>query len=252
MGKVSEFMTLYEYWDKLSAECDEFHDYAYMNYKDIKSYFESKKCNCRKVMSTYSSDLGIASPSKMTKYIVKNHKCGWIIKKIKSGQQYEVVCYDGNGLTSVIDLYDYFPNGSSDAQKSSTIYFINYNGSIWTACFSERGYLSNRHYKIVYDETQRLKGFYEIGAANSLQVTAEEYDYSKIESGVMTCIYTYYVGRASGASKDIPIGYKGSPATQFKYDVELDEKGRYKAITTYKNVEGEFIFIEHMDLTKKR
>ena len=63
-------MNLYEYWDSLSAECDNFHEYAWNHLEEFLTELEQNKY--RKITSTYGSDLGIASPSKMTKYIVKN------------------------------------------------------------------------------------------------------------------------------------------------------------------------------------
>ena len=58
--------------------------------EEFKTEFENKKC--RKVMSTYGRGLGIASPSKMTKYIIKNYKSGRVIKSVKSKQNYVKLC----------------------------------------------------------------------------------------------------------------------------------------------------------------
>lgn len=238
-------MNCYDYWDALSAECDDFHDYACYHLEEFKTEFENKKC--RKVMSTYGRGLGIASPSKMTKYIIKNYKSGRVIKSVKPGQLYKVTYYDSEDSPLAIESYSQISPDGGYTQRSETRYFVNYGDSIWTALFSESGLIYNEHYKIKYDDNHRLKGLYQINAGNSLQVMAEEYDYSEIEKGIVTCLFTDYVGKASGTSKDIPIGYKGSPAIQWKYVVNIDEKGKHKAITVYKNINGEFVFNEHVD-----
>lgn len=239
-------MNYYEYWDSLSVECDVFHDYAWNHLEDFLKELEEKKC--RKIISTYGRDLGIASPSKMTKYIIRKHKRGRVIKNVKPGQLYKVTYFDSDGFPLAVESYDVASSKSVDVGRSGTRYFVRYGGSVWTAWFSESGSLFNEHYKIVYDGEQRLKGFYKMNAGNSLQVMSEEYDYSEIESGIVTCLFTYYVGRLSGSSKDIPIGYKGSPATQWKYIINVDEKGKYKELTVYKNINGEFMFNEHVNL----
>lgn len=236
-------MNLYEYWDALSAECNAFHRYARSNYKKIKTDFEHKEC--RKVISTYSSGLGIASPSKMTKFIIGKYKCGRIIKNVKPGQMYKVTYFDSEGFPLAIENYG---SVSRNDKKNTTEYFVKYDNAIWTAWYTEGNViLLSEHYKIVYDDKQRLKGFYKMDTGLSLQVMAEEYDYSEIESGIVTCLFTDYVGKSSGSSKDIPIGYKGSPAIQWKYVINVDEKGKYKALTVYKNINGEFVFNEHVD-----
>ncbi len=239
-------MNYYEYWDALSNECDDFHEYAWNHFEEFLTELEQNKY--RKIISTYGSDLGIASPSKMTKYIVKKHKCGRVIKNVKPGQLYKVTYFDSNDFPLAVESYDVISPNNADVEKSGTRYFVKYGNAVWTAWFSESGGLFNEHFKIVYDDKQRLKGFYKMNAGNSLQVMAEEYDYSEIESGVVTCIFTYYVGRLSGSSKDVPIGYKGSPATQWKYIINVDEKGKYKALSVYKNINGEFVFNEHVEL----
>ena len=238
-------MNYYEYWDKLSAECDAFHEYASSRLEEFKADFELKKC--RKVLSTYTHGLGIVSPSKMTKYIIRNYKSGRVIKTVKPGQLYEAAYYDNEDNPLAVESYSQLSPDGGYTQRSETRYFVNYGGSVWTAFFSESGLIYNEHYKIVYDDDHRLKGLYRINAGNSLQVMAEEYDYSEIEQCIVTCLFTDYTGRASGTSKDIPIGYKGSPAIQWKYVLKLDEKGKHKAITTYKNINGEFVFNEHID-----
>ena len=87
-------MNYYEYWDELSNECDDFHEYAWNHLEEFLTELEQNKY--RKIISTYGSDLGIASPSKMTKYIVKKHKCGRVIKNVKPGQLYKVTYFDSN------------------------------------------------------------------------------------------------------------------------------------------------------------
>ena len=238
-------MNHYEYWDRLSAECDDFHEYAYNHFEDFKTDLEQKKC--RKVISTYGRGLGIASPSKMTKYIIKKYKSGKVIKNVKPGQLHKVTYYDSEDAPLAVESYSQLSPDGGYTQRSETRYFVNYGNSVWTALFSERGMLYNEHYKIVYDDNHRLKGLYQINAGSSLQVMAEEYDYSEIEQGIVKCIFTDYVGKAAGTSKDIPIGYKGSPAIQWKYVVNIDEKGKHKAITVYKNIDGKFVFNEHKE-----
>lgn len=238
-------MNYYEYWDALSTECDAFHEYAWYHLEEFQTELEQKKC--KKVISTYFSGLGIASPSKMTKFIIGKYKCGRIIKNVKPGQMYKVTYFDNEGFPIAIESYDSISRNSEYLEKSGTRYFVKYGDSVWTACFYGEGSLFNEHYKIVYDDEQRLKGFYKMNAGNSLQVMAEEYDYSEIESGLVTCLFTDYVGKSSGSSKNIPIGYKGSPAIQWKYVINVDEKGKYKALTVYKNINGEFVFNEHVD-----
>lgn len=239
-------MNLYEYWDELSDQCDVFHEYAWDHLEEFIAELEQRKC--RKVISTYGRELGIASPSRMTKYIVRKHKSGKVIKNVKPGQLYKVTYFDSEGFPLAVESYDAISHNDGEVGRSGTRYFVKYGDSVWTAWFSERGGLFNEHYKIVYDDEQRLKGFYRMNAGNSLQVMAEEYDYSEIESGIVTCLFTYYVGRLSGSSKDIPIGYKGSPAMQLKYVINVDDKGKYKALTIYKNINGEFVFNEHIEL----
>ena len=238
-------MNYYEYWDTLSVECDAFHEYASRRLEEFKADLELKKI--RKVMSTYGHGLGIVSPSRMTKYIIRNYKCGRVIKNVKPGQLYKVAYYDREDSPLAVESYSQLSPDGGYTQRSETKYFVNYGGSVWTVLFSESGMICYEHYKIVYDDDHRLKGLYKINAGNSLQVMAEEYDYSEIGQGIVTCIFTDYVGRASGTSKDIPIGYKGAPAIQCKYVVNVDEKGKHKAITTYKNINGEFVFNEHVD-----
>lgn len=238
-------MNYYEYWDALSTECDAFNEYAWYHLEEFQAELEQKKC--KKVISTYFSGLGIASPSKMTKFIIGKYKCGRIIKNVKPGQMYKVTYFDNEGFPIAIESYDSISRNSEYLEKSGTRYFVKYGDSVWTACFYGEGSLFNEHYKIVYDDEQCLKGFYKMNAGNALQVMAEEYDYSEIESGLVTCLFTDYVGKSSGSSKDIPIGYKGSPAIQWKYVINVDEKGKYKALTVYKNINGEFVFNEHVD-----
>lgn len=236
-------MNYYEYWEALSAECDAFHRYARSNYKKIKTEFELKEC--RKVISTYYCGLGIASPSKMTKFIIGKYKCGRIIKNVKPGQIYKATYFDSDNFPLAIESYG---SVSHNDKKNTTRYFVKYDNATWTACYTEGNViLLSEHYKIVYDDKQRLKGFYQMDAGLSLQVMAEEYDYSEIESGIVTCLFTDYIGKLSGSSKNIPIGYKGSPAIQWKYVINVDEKGKYKALTVYKNINGEFVFNEHVD-----
>lgn len=236
-------MNLYEYWDAFSVECDIFHDYASDHLDDFIMDVEKRKY--KKVLSTYGRDLGIASPSKLTKHIVGKYKSGRVIKNLKPSQLYKATYFDSAGFPLAVESYDISSSNSVEIGRSGTRYFVQYGDSVWTAWFSESGSLFNEHFKIVYDDEQRLKGFYKINAGNSLQVMAEEYDYSEIESGIVTCLFTYYVGRLCGSSKDIPIGYKGSPATQQKYIIRIDEKGRYKELTAYKNINGEFVFEKH-------
>ncbi|MBO5319542.1 MAG: hypothetical protein J6B01_07060 [Ruminococcus sp.] len=238
-------MNLYEYWDSLSAECDNFHEYAWNHLDDFITDFEAKRS--KKVVSTYFSGLGIASPSKMTKYIIRKYKCGRVIKNVKPGQLYKVTYFDSEGSPLAVENYDEIIRDSADVGRSGTRYFVKYGNAVWTAWFSERGSLFNEHYKILYDEKQRLKGFYKMNAGNSLQVMAEEYDYSEIESGIVTCLFTNYLGKSSGSSKDIPVGNKGAPAIQWKYVIEVNEKGEYTSLTVYKNINGDFVFNEHVD-----
>ncbi|MBO4524727.1 MAG: hypothetical protein J5723_08620, partial [Ruminococcus sp.] len=190
----------YEYWVVFSAECDAFHEYACYHLEEFKTEFENKKI--RKVMSTYADGLGIVSPSKMTKYIIKNYRSGRVIKTVKPGQLYEVAYYDNEDNPLAVESYSQLTPDGGYTKRSETKYFVNYGNSVWTALFSERGMIYNEHYKIVYDNNHRLKGLYQINAGNSLQVMAEEYDYSEIEQGIVTCIFTDYVGKASGTSKD--------------------------------------------------
>ena len=245
-------MSLYEYWNDLSAECDEFHEYAWQHYDDLRQAFEQKEC--RKVLSTNSSWLGIASPSKMSKHIIRKYKSGRVIKNIKPGQIYKATYFDSNDEPAAIEYYNIFPPGHVDdgiPTKGETLYFTEWHGAVWTAQYYENSYgLINKHFKIVYDEQHRLKGFYCMNASHSLQVYAEEYDYSEIASGIVTCIFTDYVGRLSGSSPDIPIGFPGSPAIQWKYAARVDEKGNYTALTTYKNTEGKFVQNEHVEFGK--
>ncbi|MBP5578235.1 MAG: hypothetical protein J6X56_01940, partial [Ruminococcus sp.] len=169
-------MNCYEYWDRLSAECDAFHEYARCHLEEFKTEFENKKII--KVMSTYADGLGIVSPSKMTKYIIKNYRSGRVIKTVKPGQLYEVAYYDNEDNPLAVESYSQLMPDGGYTKRSETRYFVNYDDSVWTALFSESGLIYNEHYKIVYDDDRRLKGLYQINAGNSLQVMAEEYDYS--------------------------------------------------------------------------
>ena len=239
-------MDLYEYWNSFSDECDAFHVYAQKHLADFRTMFEQNQC--RSVLSTCGSDLGISSPSSMTKYIIGKHKSGRVIKTVKPGQLYERTHYDSEGYPLAVERFNDIPSDTLPAKKGVTIYFVKFNGAIWTAEFSERGFLFDNHHKIAYDEKQRLKGFYKLYAGHSLHVEAEEYDYSQMESGIMICLFTYYSGNASGTSQEIAIGFSGSPATQMKYVVQIGEKEKFTAMDIYKNIKGEFVFQEHKDL----
>ena len=61
-------MDLYEYWNSFSDECNAFHVYAQKHLADFRTMLEQNQC--RSVLSTCGSDLGISSPSSMTKYII--------------------------------------------------------------------------------------------------------------------------------------------------------------------------------------
>lgn len=239
-------MSLYEYWNAFSDECDAFHAYAQKHLSDFRTIHEQNQC--QSILSTCGSDLGIASPSKMTKYILGKHKGGRVIKKVKPGQIYERTYYDSEGYPLAVERFNDISSDTLPAKKGVTIYFVKYNGAIWTAEFSESGHLFDNHHKIEYDEKKRLKGFYKLYAGHFLYVQAEEYDYSQIESGIMICQFTYYAGNANGTSQEIAIGYSGSPAMQAKYVVKIGEKGKIIAMDIYKNIEGEFVFQEHKAL----
>lgn len=239
-------MNLYEYWNAFSEECDAFHEYAQKHLEDFRAMLEQKQC--RFVLSTCGSDLGIASPSKMTKYIIGKHKCGRIIKTVKPGQLYEKTYYDSEGNLLAVERFNDISSDTLPAKKGATIFFVEFNGAFWTAEFSENGHLFDNHHKIEYDEKHRLKGFYKLYAGHFLYVQAEEYDYSQMESGITICLFTYYAGNATGTSQEIAIGFSGSPATQMKYVAKIGEKGKFTAMDIYKNIKGEFIFQEHKDL----
>lgn len=242
-------MELYGYWDDLISQASGFNRYVSSHYYDIVSDAEARKAV--KVLSSYSSGLGIASPSKLTNHIVKKYKSGRIIKQPKPSQLYKAIYYDSEGQPVAIESFDKLRSDGELNGKTKTRYFIPYGGAVWTAWFwGEKNVIpDNEHHKIVYDDKNRLKGFYTIGCGPvSHWVSAEEYDHSEIGSGIVTCIFTYYVEHLSGSSKDIPIGYKGSPAIQWKYVINVDENGKYTALTSYKNIEGEFVYNEHTDL----
>ena len=239
-------MNLYEYWDALCAECDAFHKYAWEReqYERFRSEFAQK--NCRKVLSTFGRHLGIASPSVMTKFIINKYKTGRVIKQPKPDQMYQAVYFDGEGEPAAVEDYADMHPGEL-CGRSETTYFVKWQDAVWTARYSEnRHILDDTHFKIVYDAEHRLTGFYHIDAGNN-SLWAEEYDYSEAASGTVTCLFTYYVGKAHGSSKDIPIGFSGSPASQWKYIIEIDEKGTFRAMTTCKNQQGEFVRNEHVD-----
>ena len=240
-------MGLYEYWDALSAECDEFHAYAHDRLGEYKA--RTEKDVCIRKMSTYGRWLSIASPSILTKHIIRNFKTGRPIKSVKPGQLHQIVLYDSEGSPLAIEHYSTLSPDGGLTKRSETTYFTDYGGCVWTAMFYERsGWIQDEHFKIVYDDMQRLKGFYQINAHDSQQVYAEEYDHSKADEGIIVCLFTDYTGQAVHTSKDIPIGFKGSPAIQWRYEMNVDGKGKITALTTYKNTEGEFVFNEHVDI----
>ena len=239
-------MELYGYWDALSAECDEFHAYAHDRLDEFRIYTEKNVCSQK--ICTYGGWLGIASPSTLTKFIIRNFKPGKVIKNIKPGQLHRRVLYDNSGKPLAIENYGTLSPDGGLAKRSETIYFTDYKGCVWTAMFYENHrWIQDEHFKIVYDDMQRLRGFYRINAHDSQQVYAEEYDYSRADEGIVVCLFTDYIGKAVHTSKDIPIGFKGSPAIQWRYEINVDDKGRYTALTTYKNTEGGFVFNEHVD-----
>ncbi len=239
-------MGLYDHWDALAVECDEFHGYAQGRLDEFRAYTEENVCS--RVMSAYSSGLGIASPSRLTRYIIRKFKPGRAIKNVKPGQLHEMILYDKDGRPLAIESYDRIPPDGGMTQRSETTYFTVYGGSVWTAVFSENhGWIYDEHYKIVCDDMHRLTGFYQMNA-HMQQVYAEEYDYSEIGDGIVTCLFTDYNGKAVNTSKDIPVGFAGSPAIQWRYVIDVDEKGKYAALTTYRNTQGEFVFNEHVEL----
>ena len=100
------------------------------------------------------------------------------------------------------------------------------------------------NYKIVRDERGRLSGLYYICGHDTASIEAEEYDYSEYDNGIINCTFSYYVEGRSGASKDIPTGFKNSPLQQWKYIFYVNEKGKFICYDSYKNKNGEFVLIK--------
>lgn len=240
-------MNLYEYWDALCAECDAFHQEMRDPGQYAQLHRELEQNACRNILSTYGYSLGLASPSVMTKFIIKNHKTGRVLRQPKPDQMYQAIWYDADGNPAAIEDYADMHPGAL-CTKSETTFFVCRQDAVWTARYSEyssRHTLDSTHFKIVCDAQQRLRGFYKITAGND-SLEAEEYDYSRADEGVVICLYTYYIGKAQGSSKEIPVGFKGSPAVQWKYEIEADETGRFKSLTTFPNKEGVFVRHEHI------
>lgn len=243
-------MNYYEKWDTLSKERWQFRDDMLKKYV---GELENAHDRCiRKVISTFGRGLGIASPSKFTKYMIGKHSPGRIIKTIKPHTPYQICYYDKNNLPVYMESYDFPSQDDPNVMKRTGItYFISYDNDIWTAYFNAykkdkinvESMLSG-NYKIVRDERGSLRGLYYICGHDTAIIYAEEYDYSEYDNGIINCTFSYYVEGRSGASKDIPTGFKNSPLEQWKYIFYVNEKGKFICFDSYKNKNGEFVLIK--------
>lgn len=240
-------MNYYEKWDLLGEEKEQFNKYVIDNYNKIYTELKTRQNNYSYFKTTtYPSNLGIASPSKFTKYMVGKYQSGRIIKNIKPEQAYHKIYFDENDLPICIEEYNTIESGDY-CSKGDTIFFTEYKGNIWTACFQNNGnYFENgMPFKIVKSDNGRLLGLYEIRTSVSTIVYAEEYDYSEIDSNIVWCTYSSYSSGLSGSSKDVPAGAPHSPLDQWKYKIYLNEKGKYTEYDSFFNENGEFVFIGH-------
>lgn len=239
-------MNLYEKWDALCAEADAFHAFARKpeQYEIFRK--EAEQNACRKVLSSFPIGFGLASPSVMTKFIIKKQKNGRIIKQPKPGQPYQTIYYDAADNPVIVEDYADLHAGDDPAKSEST-YFVTWHDAVWSARYAENSHrLDNIHYRSVYDEQHRLMTFCKLTAGYN-SMWAEEYDYSETQKGIVTCLFTFYAGQAQGSSKNIPIGFSGAPASQWNHIVCVNEAGFLQSMDVYKNIKGEFVFQNHTD-----
>ena len=245
---------LYGKWDALAKEQKEFYNYIICENKHLELINKKESCTNIKY-ATFFSDLGVVSPSKFTKHIIKGYKSGRIIKNYQHGMDFvNKIYFEDDGTPLCIECFCGFEKDNPKVKKAVTeTYFVQYNGCIWTVCFfCESGKLfeDNNCYKIV-EENGLLLGYYSMQASKGTAIiTAQEFDYSAVEDGIVWCLYSDYVEGLSGTSKDIAPGFKNSPMEQWKYKIYLNEKGKYAKYELYKNIEGDFKMLHEKCLLK--
>lgn len=229
-------MNSYERLDKLIAETEEFYNFIGNSYNNLS---EKAKHSKFKKITTYSYDLGIASPSKMGKHI-GGYKPGRIIKQIPGNGKYCEFFYDDNEQPLCRKRYNGI--GGEDI-----MFFVNYKGNVWTVSFFKDGTLFKNFdcFKIV-KENCKLLGLYKLSAG----VMSEEYDYSEENEGIIWCTFSKYIPELWKSSKNIAPGFKNSPIEQWKYKIYINSKGKYVKYELYKNIEGHFEFLNEKQLIK--
>lgn len=244
---------LYEKWDDLADEQKAFYNYILSENKHTELINKKKQCTNIKY-ATFFSGLGVVSPSKFTKHIIKGYKPGRFINNYRDGTDFvNKIYFDDNGEPLCIECFCGFEKDDPKVKKAVTeTYFVKYNGCRWTACFfSESGKLfeNSNCYKIA-EKDDLLLGYYSMQASKGTAIIkAQEFDYSSINDGIVWCLYSDYTEGLSGSSKDIPPGYEHSPLEQWKYKIYLNEKGKNAKYELYKNIEGDFKLI-HEKLLK--
>ena len=226
--------------DNLFAEFDKELDtadairYAEEHFQD----FISVRDNAYKtVYTTYGNWLGIASPSLVDYRVIGGHKRGRLLKKpVKEGDRYNKIVYGEDGRPVSVTHVNEFGT-------QNTYFFFDFGNFTWAIELNESDnpnyngkHLYGNIFKYSYDSFGHITYLAEISPGS---IRLERYEY--LDDASIVCHMYYYVPNLSGSHKSIPAGFKGSPMSEYRYEISQEQD-----IKEYAKKENGYSFIREI------